>query len=152
MSMIMTFAHKGRRRQLRSGNVSSNDGVLHVQQFVVITTGHHPTHAQTGGDGFGKRTAEYYAAVAVPGVDRARAWVLRCQFAIHIVFKNNDVVALGEGEHCPLTRIRHNESERVVAVGNQQHTFDRPLIQRQLQRFNADPGIRIGWDLNHLDP
>ena len=78
MSMIMSFAHKGSRCQLRSGNVSSNDGVLHVQQFVVIATGHHPTHAQTGGDGFGKRTAEYYAAVAVPGVDRAGTlWPVR---------------------------------------------------------------------------
>jgi hypothetical protein len=57
-------------------------------------------------------------------------------------------VALGEVQHRALAGVRHDKSQRVIAVRHQDHPFDRPLIQRQLQRLDADPGFRIGGDLN----
>lgn len=87
-----------------------------------------------------------------PRVYCARTGIFRGKLSVHIIFKNNNIVLLGEGEDRPLTCIRHNKSEGIIAVRNQNHPFNRPLIQRQLQRFNADPCIRIGWDLYNFDP
>jgi len=81
----------------------------------------------------------------------ARARVLRRQLAVNIVLDNHDIVPLGEGQHLLFPRFRHDKAERVIAVGHQDHRLDRPLLQRQLQRLDADPGFRVGGNFNRLD-
>lgn len=54
MPMIMPLTHESGGRQLRSRNVSADDGIFHMQKFIVITTGNNPTDAQPRRHGFGK--------------------------------------------------------------------------------------------------
>lgn len=83
-------------------------------------------------------------------MDRARARVFGGQLAVNIILENNDIVALGKVQHRALAGVRHDKAQRVIAVWHEDHPFDRPLIQRQLQGLDADPGFRIGGDLNGL--
>lgn len=76
----------------------------------------------------------------------------RGQLAVNIIFENDNIVTLGEGQHRALAGIRHDKTLRVIAVRHQDNAFDRPLLQRQLQRFDTDPAVRIGRDLNGFDP
>ena len=82
----------------------------------------------------------------------ARTRVVGGQLAVNIIFENDNIVTLGEGQHRALAGIRHDKTLRVIAVRHQDNAFDRPLLQRQLQRFDTDPAVRIGRDLNGFDP
>ena len=118
---------------------------------IVIATGGNPAHAQAWRHGFGKGVAQQHPAIDVERVNRAGARVLVRQLAVDIIFKNNNIVALGQRQQLAFTGLRHDKTERIVAVGHHNHPFDRPLLQGQLQRFNADPGLGIGGDLDGFD-
>ena len=80
-----------------------------------------------------------------------RARVFRRQLAVDIILNDYDIVPLGQGQHLLLTRLRHDKPKRIIAVGHQDHRFDGPLLQCQLQCLNADPGLRIGRNFYRLD-
>ncbi len=149
--MVMTIPNKRGDRHLRTRHVKPTRGIFHVHHPVVITARHNPADAQPGGHGFGEGAAQQDAAVDIKRVDGARARVVRRQLAVNIILDDDNIVALGQGQHLAFTRLRHDKPERVITIGHQDHRFNRPLLQGQLQRFDADPGLRIGGDLNRLD-
>ena len=105
-----------------------------------------PTNAQAGRQSFGERAAQQHTAVFIEGFDGARAWVAVGQLAIHIVFDNRHVKALGQGQQGAFARFRHDVAQGVVAVWGELDDFDRPLFQRQFQGLQADAGERVGGD------
>ena len=148
--MIVTFQHKRCRRHLRGRHIKAADGVFHMHQFIVITPRCDPTHAQARCNTFTERAAQQHSPVDIPGMNGPRARILRCQFAVDIIFKNHNIMTLSERENGPFARVRHNKSQRIITVWHQNDAFNRPLFQRQFQRFNADACFWIGWDFNHF--
>ncbi|MNP08248.1 hypothetical protein D3C76_1003080 [compost metagenome] len=125
-----------------------------MQHPFQIAPGRDPADAQARGQGLGKRTAQQHAAVLVEGFDRAWARIGIGQFAIHIVFDDRHVETLCERQQRAFARLRHDVAQRVVAVGGQLYGLDRPLFQCQFQGIQADPGKRVGGDLQgfHAQP
>ncbi|CAD5556552.1 Uncharacterised protein [Escherichia coli] len=148
--MIVTFLHKRCCRHLRGRHIKAAGGIFHMHQFIVITSRRDPTHAQARRNAFTERTAQQHSPVDIPGMNGPRARILRCQFAVDIIFKNHNIMTLSERENSPFARVRHNKSQRIITVWHQNDAFNRPLFQRQFQRFNADASFWIGWDFNHF--
>src|SRR5450830_1259838 len=119
--------------------------VFHVQHPLQVTARCNPTDAQTGRQGFRERAAKEYAAIFVKGLDRARARVAVGQFAIHVVFDDRHIKALGQGQQRAFAGFRHDVAQGVVAVWCQLDDLDRPLLQGQFQCFEADAGERVCW-------
>ena len=151
MAMVVAVANKRRHRQLISGHCAADSGIFHMQHPIAIAPRYNPAHTQPRRDRFGKRAAQQHAAIDIKRFNGARAGIIGDEFAIDIVFENDNVMALRQRQYRFFARIRHDRTLRVAATWYEDHPFDRPLFQRKFQCLNADPGFRIGWDLHRFN-
>ncbi|MNE62088.1 hypothetical protein D3C80_1573490 [compost metagenome] len=121
-----------------------------MQHPLQVTPRRYPADAQAGCQGLGKRTAQQYTAVVVERLEGARARVGVGQVAVHIVFEYGHVIALGQAQQSLLARLGHDVAQRVVAAWGDLNELDRPLLQGQLQRLQADAGDRVGGDFQRF--
>ena len=121
-----------------------------MQHPLQITARRDPAYPQARGQGLGERAAQQHPTVIVERLDGPRARVGVGQLTVDIVFDNGHVKALGQGHQGPFARLGHDVAQRIVATGGDLDCLDRPLLQRQLQRIQADAGQRVGGYLQRL--
>ena len=54
MPVVMSFTDKCQGCQLCGGYIGAANGIFHLQQALVVTTGNDPAYTQAGCNGFGK--------------------------------------------------------------------------------------------------
>ncbi|MNH19787.1 hypothetical protein D3C79_795350 [compost metagenome] len=146
MGLVVPAGDEVGNGQLRLAGRAAGADVLHVQHPLQVTPGRHPAYPQAGGEGLGERTAKQHAAVVVKRLEGAWARVGVGQVAVYIIFEDRHVVALGQAQQGLLAGLGHDVAERVVAAGGDLDELDRPLLQGQFQRLQADAGDRVGGD------
>ncbi|MNC29093.1 hypothetical protein D3C75_773300 [compost metagenome] len=125
---------------------------LEPLDFLLEFTRDHPADAHARRQRLGKTRTVDDPVQPVVGLEGLGAPLFEHQLAIDVVLDDLDVEVRSQAQQLLLPLFGDSAAQRVAKACGQYQRLDRPLIGRQLQRFQTDAGGRVAGDLDHLQP